>query len=79
VLDRSFDFGFRAVLLHKDVKLARTLAESLGMPFGIGSAVEVAWAEAAAELGDGDFTRIVEVMERGTGVIVADRAAIAAE
>jgi 3-hydroxyisobutyrate dehydrogenase-like beta-hydroxyacid dehydrogenase len=79
VLDRSFNFGFRAVLLHKDVKLACTLAESLGMPFDIGSAVEAAWADAAMELGDGDFTRIVEVMEHGTGVVVADRPAVAAE
>ena len=79
VLDRSFNVGFRAVLLHKDVKLACTLAESLGMPFDIGSAVEAAWADAAMELGDGDFTRIVEVMEHGTGVVVADRPAVAAE
>lgn len=79
VLDRSFDFGFRAVLLHKDVKLARSLAENLGMPFGIGMAVEAAWAHAAAELGDKDFTRIVEVMERGTGVVVTGPATVAAE
>jgi 3-hydroxyisobutyrate dehydrogenase-like beta-hydroxyacid dehydrogenase len=75
VLDRSFDFGFRTVLLHKDVKLCRTLAEGLGMPFGIGAAVEAAWAHAAAELGDKDFTRIVEVLERGTGVVVGKAAA----
>ena len=79
VLDRSFNFGFRAVLLHKDVKLACDLAESLGIPFDIGAAVEAAWADAAVELGDGDFTRIVEVMERGTGVVVADHAVLAAE
>jgi 3-hydroxyisobutyrate dehydrogenase-like beta-hydroxyacid dehydrogenase len=80
VLDRSFDFGFRTVLLHKDVKLCRELAESLGMPFGVGRAVEAAWAHAAAELGDQDFTRIVEVLERGTGVVVgkSPEAAIAA-
>jgi 3-hydroxyisobutyrate dehydrogenase-like beta-hydroxyacid dehydrogenase len=77
VLNRSFDFGFRAVLLHKDVKLCRTLAEGLGMPFGIGAAVEAAWAHAAAELGDEDFTRIVEVLERGTGVVVGGPAAAA--
>ncbi len=78
VIDRSFDFGFRAVLLHKDVKLCRTLAESLGMPFSIGTAVEEVWARAAKELGDEDFTRVVEVLERGTGVTVGDRAVTSA-
>lgn len=79
VVDRSFDFGFRAVLLHKDVKLCRSLAEGLGMPFQIGSVVESVWARAAAELGDGDFTRIVEVLEQGTGVVVGDTKRAAAE
>lgn len=79
VIGRSFDFGFRAVLLHKDVKLCRTLAEGLGMPFQIGSAVESVWARAASELGDGDFTRIVEVLEQGTGVVVGGETKAAAE
>ncbi len=75
VVDRSFDFGFRTVLLHKDVKLCRTLAEDLGMPFSIGAAVEAVWARAAAELGDQDFTRVVEMLEHGTGVTVGDHVA----
>ncbi len=79
VVDRSFDFGFRAVLLHKDVKLCRSLAEGLGMPFQIGSAVESVWARGAAELGDKDFTRIVEVLEQGTGVVVGEAKRAAAE
>ncbi len=73
VVDRSFNFGFRAVLLAKDVKLCRALAESLHMPFSIGTAVEAVWAHAAEQLGDGDFTRIVEVLENGTGVVVGDK------
>ncbi len=75
VLDRSFDFGFRAVLLHKDVRLCRELAEGMGMPFTIGAAVEAVWARAAAELGDRDFTRVVEMLEHGTGVTVGGVAA----
>lgn len=78
VVDRSFNFGFRTVLLHKDVKLCRTLAEELGMPFSIGAAVEAVWARAAAELGDQDFTRVVEMLEHGTGVTVGDCSAAAA-
>ena len=75
VIDRSFNFGFRAVLLHKDVRLCRDLAAAMGTPFRIGAAVEAVWAQAAAELGDGDFTRIVEVLEHGTGVTVGAPAA----
>ncbi len=70
VLDRSFNFGFRAALLAKDVKLCRALAESMNMPFSIGAAVDDVWARAAARLGDGDFTRIIEFLEEGTGVVV---------
>jgi 3-hydroxyisobutyrate dehydrogenase-like beta-hydroxyacid dehydrogenase len=71
VLDRSFNFGFRAALLAKDVKLCRELAESMTMPFSIGAVVDDIWARAAERLGaEGDFTRIVEVLEEGTGVVV---------
>ena len=70
MLDRSFNFGFRAVLLHKDVKLCKEFAEEYGVPFTIGSAVASVWESAAAELGDRDFTRIVELIERSAGVIV---------
>ena len=64
VLDRSFNFGFRAVLLHKDVRLCKQFADEFKVPFSIGSAVDKVWEQAAAELGDGDFTRVVELIER---------------
>lgn len=70
VLDRSFDFGFRAVLLYKDVHLCRQFAEEYQVPFAIGSAVDAAWKRAAEQLGDADFTRIVELIERDAGVLV---------
>ena len=73
VLDRSFNFGFRTVLFHKDVRLCKEFAEEYGVPFTIGAAVDKVWENAAAELGDLDFTRIVEVLERGAGVIVKGR------
>ena len=73
VLDRSFNFGFRTVLLHKDVKLCKEFAESLDVAFPVGSAVEQVWKRAADELGDGDFTRIVELVERRAGVTVKGR------
>ena len=64
VLDRSFNFGFRAVLLHKDVRLCKQFADEFKVSFSIGSAVDKVWEQAAAELGDGDFTRVVELIER---------------
>ena len=70
VLDRSFDFGFRAVLLHKDIRLCRQFAEQYRVPFDIGNSVDAVWERAAAELGDADFTRIVEIIERGAGVTI---------
>lgn len=70
VLDRSFNFGFRTVLLHKDVRLCREFADELGVSFRVGSAVDEVWERASNELGDGDFTRIVELAERDAGVIV---------
>ena len=70
VLDRSFNFGFRAVLFNKDVRLCKEFADENGVSFTIGSAVAKVWEEAAAELGDQDFTRIVELIERRAGVVV---------
>lgn len=79
VMDRSFNFGFRAVLLHKDVRLCKEFADEHGVPFTIGNAVESVWRHAADRLGDADFTRIVEIVEEQTGVIVGARDARAAD
>lgn len=78
VMDRSFNFGFRAVLLHKDVRLCKEFADEHGVPFTIGNAVESVWRHAADRLGDADFTRIVEIVEEQAGVIVGARDARAA-
>lgn len=78
VMDRSFNFGFRAVLLHKDVRLCKEFADEHGVPFTIGNAVETVWRHAADRLGDADFTRIVEIVEEQAGVIVGARDARAA-
>lgn len=70
VMDRSFDFGFRAVLLHKDVRLCKEFADEHGVPFIVGNAVESVWRHAAERLGDADFTRVVEVVEEQAGVTI---------
>lgn len=77
VLDRSFKFGFRTVLLHKDVRLCKEFADQHGVAFTVGTAVEQAWRQAAAELGDADFTRIVQLMERQAQVTIGGPAAAA--
>lgn len=70
VMDRSFAFGFRAVLLHKDVRLCKEFADEYGVPFTVGNAVESVWRQAADRLGDADFTRIVEFIEEQAGVTI---------
>lgn len=74
VLDRSFEFGFRTALFYKDVRLCKEFADEYGASFTIGTAVAKVWENAAAELGDRDFTRIVELFERRLGVVVKGRA-----
>jgi 3-hydroxyisobutyrate dehydrogenase-like beta-hydroxyacid dehydrogenase len=76
VMDRSFNFGFRAVLLHKDVRLCKQFADEFGVPFSIGTAVDKVWEHAAAELGDRDFTRVVELIEREAHVKIQAAAAL---
>lgn len=79
VLTRTFELGFRAALLHKDVRLCRDFAEAYGVPFAVGSAVDKVWERAAGELGDGDFMRIVELFEREARTRIESRAAPAAK
>ena len=76
VMDRSFNFGFRAVLLHKDVRLCKQFADEFGVPFSIGTAVDKVWEHAASELGDSDFTRVVELIEREAHVKIQAAAAL---
>lgn len=78
VLTRTFELGFRAALLHKDVRLCRDFAEEFEVPFAVGAAVDKVWERAAAELGDGDFMRIVELFEREAGTRIGSRAPAAA-
>ncbi len=70
VLDRSFDYGFRTALFHKDVRLCKAFADGFGAPFPVLEAVDRAWEHAAAELGDKDFTRIIELLERPLNLVV---------
>ena len=58
-------------LLEKDIGIATTLAEELGVEAPIGRAVESWWTQLAAELDpDADHTEIIRPMEDRNGVRV---------
>lgn len=71
VLPRTFDYGFATGLMYKDLKLCLDEAEALGLSLWTANAVRQVWFKAINELGaDSDFTRVIEVAERGAGVEV---------
>ncbi|MCU0983410.1 MAG: NAD(P)-dependent oxidoreductase [Acetobacteraceae bacterium] len=55
----SFDSGFTAGLMRKDLRLAAALAEAVGGPGSVSAAVLSAWAESRVEDG-ADFNRVAE-------------------
>jgi len=71
VLPRTFNLGFTAGLMTKDVGLALSEAKALGVPMDIGEAVMRALKLACAEIGaDKDVTTVVQPIERRAGVTV---------
>lgn len=71
ILPRSFNMGFTAGLMHKDVKLYLDEAAALGVPQYVSAAVVQSWQLAVTQLGaNADFTEIVKCMERIAGVEV---------
>jgi len=74
ILPRSFDFGFAAGLMQKDVALYVRTARSLGVPIDVAGAVERIWSKTLAEFGpEADFTNIVRGYEQRAGVEVKPR------
>jgi 3-hydroxyisobutyrate dehydrogenase-like beta-hydroxyacid dehydrogenase len=71
ILPRRFDFGFTTGLMVKDLKLCLEEAEAAGVPMWIASTVRQLWQRAHQELGpEKDFTTIVQMLERWSGVEV---------
>lgn len=71
ILPRTFDFGFAAGLMHKDVALYVRTAKTLGTPIDVAGAVELIWGKIAAEFGyEADITNIVRGIEQRAGVEV---------
>jgi 3-hydroxyisobutyrate dehydrogenase-like beta-hydroxyacid dehydrogenase len=71
VITRKFAQGFATGLMYKDVRLCLEEAESAGVPMPVSTAVRTMWARATDELGgDSDMTAIIQLLERGAGVVV---------
>jgi 3-hydroxyisobutyrate dehydrogenase-like beta-hydroxyacid dehydrogenase len=71
VLPRTFDFGFRARLMDKDVSLCLQEANSRKMPMLLATTVQQLWSVAAAELPpEADLTAIAQLIERWAGVTI---------
>ena len=71
ILPRSFDYGFSTGLMHKDVDLFMEVAAELGLQLKACGAVNEVWDEAERTFGaDSDFTHVVELMEKATGITV---------
>ncbi len=69
VLTRTFDAGFFAELLNKDVQLYCAFAERAGTPNRIGQEVAAIWQEVTDKLEPrSDFTLIYEIMRKKTGI-----------
>ena len=72
VLSRTFDSGFTASLMRKDIGIALDLARSEGVPTLVGDTVGALWNGAVDCLGEGaDQTEVMRHLERLSGVALA--------
>ncbi len=79
VLTGGFDSGFSAALMEKDVRIATTLAEELGVEAPIAHAVLDRWHELAAALPAGaDHTEVIKPLEESNGVRIRRESAVSA-
>lgn len=61
ILPRTFNSGFSAELMHKDVRLASDLLAALSLDLPVTQSVARCWAEACKQLKDADdFNRVVD-------------------
>ena len=73
VLSRSFDYGFKLELMHKDLRIADGLMANASLPEGGGSAnyfsrTSALYGAALGALGEGaDYTEAVKLLERSAG------------
>jgi 3-hydroxyisobutyrate dehydrogenase-like beta-hydroxyacid dehydrogenase len=71
VLTRSFDYGGKVSTMYKDVSLCLEEAKHLKVPMWLGANVVEMWHMGMAEgRGDDDFTSLIQMIEKWSGVIV---------
>ncbi len=72
VLSGTFDSGFTAALIRKDIGIALDLARSEGVPTLVGDTVGALWSGAVDCLGEGaDQTEVMRHLEQISGVELA--------
>jgi 3-hydroxyisobutyrate dehydrogenase-like beta-hydroxyacid dehydrogenase len=71
VLTRSFDYGGKVSTMYKDVHLCLEEAKQLKVPMWLGANVVEIWFMGMAEgRGDDDFTSLIQMIEKWSGVVV---------
>jgi 3-hydroxyisobutyrate dehydrogenase-like beta-hydroxyacid dehydrogenase len=75
VLTRSFDYGGKVSTMYKDVHLCLEEAKQLKVPMWLGANVVEMWFMGMAEgRGDDDFTSLIQMIEKWSGVVVGGNA-----
>ena len=74
VLTRSFDFGFRTELMHKDIRLCTEEAEAAGVPMFVTNAARQLWGFAMSQgTGKEDISTIIRYLEQWTGTEIVSK------
>ncbi|MFF3468095.1 NAD(P)-dependent oxidoreductase [Streptomyces sp. NPDC001984] len=68
VLTGSYNYGFRAALMNKDLKLELARADELQVPLKVGRAVNELFESTVAAFPDADFTFVARQLEQWAGV-----------
>lgn len=69
VLTRTFDFGFRTELMHKDIRLCTDEADAAGVPMFVTNAARQMWSFAVGQgSGREDISTYVRYLEAWTGI-----------
>jgi 3-hydroxyisobutyrate dehydrogenase len=63
VIPQTYDYGFAAALMNKDVELYLESVETMDVPHDIGTVVARTWRDLAAAFPDADFTYIYKYLE----------------
>jgi 3-hydroxyisobutyrate dehydrogenase len=63
VIPQTYDYGFAAALMNKDVELYLESVENMDVPHDISAVVARTWRDFAAAVPDADFTYIYKYLD----------------